>query len=52
MGLVVTVTSALVVWIILWAADLKSIVAFLIATVIIMLGATVKLLAPYLPGRE
>ncbi len=52
MGLVLAVTSALVLWIVLWATGEKALVAFLIPTVIITLGATARILAPYLPGRE
>jgi hypothetical protein len=52
MGLVVAITSALVIWIVLWASGQKAMVSFLVATVIILLGATAKILAPYLPGRE
>jgi len=52
MGLVLAVTFALSLWIVLWASGEKALVAFLIPTVILMLGATAKILAPYLPGRE
>ena len=52
MGLVLTTTFGLVLWIILWAIGAKALDAFLITTVVIMLGATGKILAPYLPGRE
>ncbi|MEA2130326.1 MAG: hypothetical protein QOJ85_3217 [Solirubrobacteraceae bacterium] len=52
MGLVLTTTFGLVLWIILWAIGAKALDAFLIAAVVIMLGATARILAPYLPGRE
>ena len=52
MGLVLATTFGLVVWIVLWAIGWKSIDAFLVTTVIITLGATAKILAPYLPDRE
>jgi hypothetical protein len=52
MGLVLTTTFGLVLWIVLWAIGAKALDAFLITTVVIMLGATGKILAPYLPGRE
>lgn len=51
MGFVFTVTAGLIVWIVLWALGSKSIDAFMITTVIILLGATAKLLVPHLPGR-
>ncbi|MBW3653629.1 MAG: hypothetical protein KY433_08555 [Actinobacteria bacterium] len=52
MGLVVATTFGLVAWIILWAIGWKSIDAFMITTLIITLGATARLLAPYLPNRK
>jgi hypothetical protein len=52
MGLVLATTFGLSVWIVLWAIGWKSIDAFLVTTVIITLGATAKILAPYLPDRE
>jgi hypothetical protein len=52
MGLVLATTFGLVMWIVLWAIGWKSIDAFLVTTVIIMAGATAKILAPYLPNRE
>jgi len=52
MGLVLTLTFGLIVWIVLWALGAKGFDAFMIATVIILIGATVKILAGYLPGRR
>jgi hypothetical protein len=52
MGLVLATTFGLVAWIVLWAIGWKPLDAFLITTLIITLGATAKLLAPYLPNRD
>jgi hypothetical protein len=52
MGLVLTVTAGLVVWIVLWALGAKGFDAFMLATLIIVIGATVKILSGYLPGRR
>lgn len=52
MGLVLTLTAGLVVWIVLWALGAKGFDAFMLATVIIMVGACVKILSGYLPGRR
>ena len=52
MGLVLATTFGLCVWIVLWAIGWKSIDAFMITALIITLGATAKILAPYLPNRE
>jgi len=52
MGLVLATTFGLCVWIVLWAIGWKTQDAFMITAVIIMLAATAKILAPYLPDRE
>jgi hypothetical protein len=52
MGLVLTTTFALALWIVLWAIGVKAFDAFLITAVVIVLGATGRILAPYLPGRQ
>ena len=52
MGLVVATTVGLVIWIVLWATGVKATDGFLVAAVVIMLGATARILAPYLPGRD
>ena len=50
MGLILTVTAGLIVWIVLWALGAKGFDAFMIATVIILVGASLKILSGYLPG--
>ncbi|MGZ4200419.1 MAG: hypothetical protein ACXVP1_09560 [Thermoleophilia bacterium] len=52
MGLAAAVTASLCVWIVFWALGAKSFDAFMIAIVIMVLAATVKLLTPHLPGRR
>jgi hypothetical protein len=52
MGLVLTLTFGLMVWVVLWALGAKGFDAFMIATVIILIGATLKILSGYLPGRR
>jgi hypothetical protein len=52
MGLILTTTFGLVLWIVLWAIGIKALDAFLVAAVVILLGATSRILAPYLPGRQ
>jgi len=51
MGLVLVTTFGLIVWIVLWAIGQKAIDAFLITTLVIVLGAAGRMLTPYLPGR-
>ncbi len=52
MGLVLTVTGGLIVWIVLWSLGTKGVDSFLLATVIILVGASLKILSGYLPGRR
>jgi hypothetical protein len=52
MGLVLTVTTGLVVWVVLWALGAKGFDAFLLAGAIILVGASLKILSSYLPGRR
>jgi hypothetical protein len=52
MGLILTVTAGLIVWIVLWALGAKGLDAFLLATVIILVGASLRILSGYLPGRR
>ena len=52
MGLVVATTIGFCAWVVLWAIGWNPMDAFLVTTVIITLGATARLLHPYLPGRH
>jgi hypothetical protein len=52
MGLVLTLTAGLIIWVVLWALGAKGFDSFMLATMIILLGATVKIVAGYLPGRR
>jgi hypothetical protein len=50
MGLLLTTTAGLAIWVVLWAVGAKSFDAFLITMVLVLLAATARLLTPYLPG--
>ena len=52
MGLVVATTFGMIVWIVLWALGVKPFVAFMITVLVALLGATARMLAPYLPGNR
>lgn len=52
MGLVLTVTAGLVVWVVLWALGAKGFDAFMLAGVIALAGASLKIVTGYLPGRR
>jgi hypothetical protein len=45
-------TFALVLWIVLWALGSKGWDAFMLATLIIVIGATLQTLKKYLPGSR
>jgi hypothetical protein len=52
MGLVVATTFGLIVWIVLWALGVKPFDSFLITVLVVLMGATARMLAPYLPGNR
>jgi hypothetical protein len=52
MGLILTVTAGLVLWIVLWSLSEKGFDAFLLTGAIVLLGAALRILAGYLPGRR
>jgi hypothetical protein len=52
MPLVLATTTGLVLWLVLWSIGAKAIDAFMITTVIVLVGATARILAPYLPGNR
>jgi hypothetical protein len=51
-GLILTVTAGLVLWIVLWALGAKGLDAFLLTTLIVVVGASLHILRGYLPGRR
>jgi hypothetical protein len=52
MGFILTLTAGLVIWIVMWAVGSKGIDAFLVATAVILIGATLRIVSGYLPGRR
>jgi hypothetical protein len=52
MGLALTATASAALWIVLWAVGLKAFDGFLIGLVLVLIAATVRIAAPYLPKRE
>jgi hypothetical protein len=52
MGFILTVTAGLVVWIVLWALGAKGFDAFMVTAAIIVVGATLRIVTGYLPGRR
>jgi hypothetical protein len=51
-GLAVATTAGLVVWLVLWALGSKAIDAFMITILIVLLAATGRIVARYLPGTR
>jgi hypothetical protein len=52
MGLILATTFGLIVWIVLWALGAKAIDSFMITVVVVLVGATIRMLVPYLPGNR
>jgi len=52
MGLLLTTIAAGVVWIVLLSLGIKPFDALMVSMLMILLAATAKLLAPFLPGSS
>jgi len=52
MGLVLTITAGLIIWIILWAQGIKSFDAFLVVIALALVAATARIVGPFLPGNR
>ncbi len=51
MGLIITATAGLCLWIILWALNISGFDAIMIAIVMVLIAIAVRNLLPFLPGR-
>ena len=52
MGILLTTIAGLVLWIVLWAIGVKSIDAFMITVLMIVVAATAHIFAPAIPGNR
>ncbi len=52
MGLLLTAIAGLVVWVVLWALGVKAFDAFMIIVLMVLIAATARIVAPYLPGNR
>jgi hypothetical protein len=52
MGLILTGTAGLCLWIVLWALGVSGFDAILIAVAMILLALGMRTLLPHLPGRR
>ena len=50
MGVLVTATTGLVIWIVLWSLGAKGFDAFMITTALVLLAATIRGGARFLPS--
>jgi hypothetical protein len=52
MGLILTATGGLCLWIILWALNIKGFDGILVAALLVLVAIGVRNLLPFLPGRR
>ena len=52
MGLILTATAGLCIWIIFWSLNVSGLDAILIAIVMVLVAIGVRNLLPFLPGRR
>ena len=52
MGVILATTFGLILWLVLWALGVKAFDAFLLTMLIALVAATVRMIAPYLPGNR
>ena len=52
MGLILTATAGLCIWIIIWSLNVSGLDAILLAIVMVLVAIGVRNLLPFLPGRR
>jgi hypothetical protein len=52
MGLILTATAGLCLWIVLWALNVSGFDAILIAVLMVLVAIAVRNILPFLPGRR
>ena len=52
MGLLVATAVGMIVWVVLWALGAKAFDAWMVGVAIVLVAATTRTLARFLPGRE
>ena len=52
MGLIITASAGLCLWIILWSLNISGFDAILIAVVMILVATALRTVMPFLPGRR
>ena len=52
MGLILTATAGLCLWIVLWSIGVKALDGMILVLLIVVLSVAVKMLSAYLPGQR
>ncbi|MGO9823571.1 MAG: hypothetical protein ACLPTJ_23315 [Solirubrobacteraceae bacterium] len=52
MGLILTATAGLCIWIVIWSLNVSGLDGFLITIVLVLIAIGVRNLLPLLPGRR
>jgi hypothetical protein len=52
MGLILTATAGLCIWIVIWALNVSGLDAIMIAIVMVLIAIGVRNLLPHVPGRR
>lgn len=52
MGLILTATAGLCIWIVIWSLNVSGLDGFLITIVLVLIAIGVRNLIPFLPGRR
>jgi hypothetical protein len=52
MGVILASTFGLILWLVLWALGVKAFDAFMLTVLIAIVAATLRMIAPYLPGNR
>ncbi len=52
MGLILTATAGLCIWIVIWSLNVSGLDAILLAIVMVLIAIGVRNLLPFLPGRR
>ena len=52
MSVILATTFGLILWLVLWALGVKAFDAFMLTVLIALVAATVRMIAPYLPGNR
>jgi hypothetical protein len=52
MGLILTATAGLCLWIVIWALNVSGLDAILLAVVMVLVAIAIRNLLPFLPGRR